>query len=96
MSDIQMIRSAWHNNQKRRPFKMDAEILSAITPPGGEWRTVAERRRNYAVSEVECHGGLPSKSERRLAGRCGGRNSDGAPRNAGAGRCLAHHHDTSR
>lgn len=37
MNDATTIKTAWYDAQKRRPYKSDAEVIKAITPPGGEW-----------------------------------------------------------
>ena len=35
------IRSAFYEAERRRPYKMNAEVIKAVIPPGGDWTCVA-------------------------------------------------------
>jgi hypothetical protein len=37
-----LIYRAFHQAQDRRPYKLDADLSVALTPPGGEWTATAE------------------------------------------------------
>jgi hypothetical protein len=75
VSDAQAIRTAWYGNQKLRPFKSDADVLAAITPPGGEWVAVAEdgaitrkvRWRGIEVCQVNPLGEIDDATEGQIA-----------------------------
>jgi len=75
VNEAQTIRSAWYDNQKQRPFKSDADVLAAITPPGGEWATVAYdgaitrsvRWNGTEVCQVNPQGQLDDLTEGQIA-----------------------------
>jgi|HubBroStandDraft_1064217.scaffolds.fasta_scaffold151801_2 hypothetical protein len=76
MSDVpSVVRRAFYDAQKRRPYAMDAKIVEASTPSGGDWRCVAEPGaisrsimwRGTEVAHVNPRGQLDDATEGQIA-----------------------------
>lgn len=70
-----VVRNAFYDAQKRRPYAADAAILKAIVPPGGEWRCVAQdgaicrsvMSNGTEVAYVNPQGSLDDETEGQIA-----------------------------
>ena len=69
------IRTAFYEAEKRRPYKMTAEVIKAIIPPGGDWTCVAPkgaicRSVVWGLQEVACinpRGDIDDRAEGQIA-----------------------------
>lgn len=69
------IQGAWYEAEKLRPYKSSADVLSAITPAGGDWDCVVEDGaitrsivwRGQEVCLVNARGDLDDVTEGQIA-----------------------------
>jgi hypothetical protein len=55
MTEQQAIKAAFRSAQALRPYRLDYDVLEAITPPGGGWQAVA---RDGAITRSVLWGGI--------------------------------------
>ena len=75
MTSQQKIRRAFLDAQSRRPYRLDAEIVAAATPLGGEWFVIAdvEKMRHQVmwhharVADVDPDGRLDRRTSADIA-----------------------------
>ena len=69
------IRTAFYDADNRRPYKMNADAIKEVTPPGGDWKCVAfdgSIRRSVTwgrivVANLNPNGGIDSTTEGQIA-----------------------------